>query len=247
MSFYRTIANIIHYRRGILFLLVLITGIGLYQTAQNISVNNSLSIWFRDDNPAYQEYLQFQEEQGSDQVMVIMVKTDSAFSTELLARFQLLHELLDSLPYVNTSLSLANVQYPIYSNRRLYYRTLYRTNRSPESMQQILDDLPTIKRQLVSPEGNYLFFYIQLASGKIIEQDRRAYVNGLEGSFRRILFKWEHHITGPPILNEAYSSTIFEESGLFAVLTIIVIILLLFFLLPHWHYIPIAFASVAVH
>ena len=246
MSFYQTVANIIRFRRGILFLFAIVTVLGLYQTASHLSVNNALSIWFRDDNPAYQEYLQFQEEQGSDQVMVVMIATDSTFPTKLLSRLQLLHELLDTLPFVNATLSVANVQYPIYSNRQLYYRTLYRPNRKQASMQQILDDLPTVKRQLISPQGDYLFFYAQLASGEIIEQDRRAYVQQLEAFIGRVLGNWEHHITGPPILNEAYSTTIYEESNLFAVMTILVIILLLFFLLPHWHYIPIAFASVAV-
>jgi predicted RND superfamily exporter protein len=218
--------------------------IGFLQTARNLTVNNALTIWFLDNNPQYREYLEFQKEQGSDQIVVAMIPIDSALSSAHFARLQRLHLKMDSLDYINSTLSLANLQYPLYANERLYFRNFYTADRSLEWMQKTLADLPALRDQLISEDGNFTFFYLQLDPNDIIEANRRVYVRQTVEIIRKTI--GEVHITGPPIINEAFSLTIYQESTFFAIMTVIVIISLLLFLLPHWNYLPIAFASVIV-
>lgn len=242
--FARTISSIIRYRLPILLGLGAVVLLGLVQTARHLNVDNALSIWFLDDNPAYQSYLAFQKAQGSDQVIVAMLPVEQVYEPSNFAKLNQLHATLDSLPYVNASLSLANLKYPLYANQQLFFRDFYSPDRDTVWLNQLLRDLPNIRAQLLSPKGDYIFFYAQLAAGDIIEQNRQAYVQEVEQLIRQIL--GPVHITGPPIINEAYSRTIYEESNFFAIATVIVILILLLFLLPHWTYLPIAFATVAV-
>jgi len=74
---------------------------------------HSLGIWFLESNKDYQEYLQFQEEQGSDELVIAMIPTEDALGESHVAKLRELHQKIDSLPYVDTSFSLANAKYPM--------------------------------------------------------------------------------------------------------------------------------------
>ena len=143
-------------------LLAIAMAIGGVQTLRLLTVDNSLGIWFLEDNAAYQEYLAFQEEQGSDEVVIVMIPTEDALSKNHIAQLKELHEKTDSLPYVTTTFSLVNAKYPIYSNRKLYYRNIYRASRSRESISKLLDELPALSKQLVTEDKQFSFFYLQL-------------------------------------------------------------------------------------
>lgn len=244
MHFANSIQFIIRHRIAFVALMALGMLAGLAQTVLHLKVDNSLSIWFLDNNPDYQEYLQFQTTQGSDQIVVALVPTKDAFDSTYVSRLLDLHEALDSLPYVNATMSLANIQYPVYVGRKLRYRPLYRTNRSQESMRKVLEDLPALQRQLISEDGKYCFFYAQLAPTSVIEEDRKGYVEHIVQTIEEKVEK--PIISGQPILNEAFSQSIYWESIVFAVLTVAVILILLVFMLPNVYYLPMAFLAVVI-
>ncbi len=243
MIFQRIIQFVIAYRKSILLLLFIAMVIGGLQSLLNLKLNNSLGIWFLEDNADYQEYLAFQEEQGSDEVVIVMIPTSDALSEQHIAQLKELHEKTNALPYVKTTFSLANAKYPLYSNRKIYYRNIYQAGRSRENIVKLLDELPAMTRQLVTEDKQFSFFYLQLIPANQLIH-RSQYVNNI----RRIVEESleQSHISGAPILGEAFNQTIYSESNIFGALTMVVIIALLLFLLPHWHYIPIALLAIAV-
>ncbi|PSR13789.1 MAG: RND transporter [Bacteroidetes bacterium] len=244
MTFAKWISWVLKYRVVILVLLLITVGTGLVQTARHLTVNNALSIWFLDDNPQYQQYLEFEKAQGSDQIIVAMIPVDSLYSGGYFDQLLRLHAATDTLPFIRATLSLANLKYPLYANQEIFFRDFYAPDRRPAWMAGLLTDLPDLRAQLVSADSAYTFFYLQLQPGNVIEQNRRAYVQQTVDLVRATV--GPVHITGPPILNEAFSQTIYQESTFFAALTILVVVLLLVFLLPHWTYLPIAFAGVMI-
>lgn len=235
---------ILRYRISILIVLGIIVVFGLGQTARKLTINNALTIWFLDNNPQYQEYLQFQKEQGSDQIIVAMIPIDSALSDAHFQKLRTLHNAVDTFDFIHSTFSLANLKYPLYTKQQILFRDFYTPERSLVWMQETLKDLPSIRDQLISSDQQFTFFYIQLEANDIIEANRRIYVSQVVERIKNTA--GVVHITGPPIINEAYSVTIYEESTFFAAATVVVIILLLIFLLPHWNYLPIAFATVLV-
>ena len=88
------------------------------------------------------------------------------------------------------------------------------------------------------------FFYIQLNPTPTIEAKRKD----IAGEIRTLIEKQyaNYYLTGPPVLNEAYSKGIYKESLTFGILTVLVITLLLLFLLPSKRYLIISLLSVAV-
>ena len=242
MTFQRIIQFVLDNKKSITLVLAIAMLAGLGQTMRLLKVDNSLSIWFLEDNATYREYLTFQEEQGSDELVIAMIPTEDALSRDHVAQLQALHQKTDSLPYVSATFSLANAKYPIYSNRNIQYRNIYKAERSRESIAGLLSELPTMSQQLLTKDERHSFFYIQLLPANQLKDKRTRIIEEVKNIINTTVK--ESHISGAPVLGEAFNKTIYQESNKFAVGSVAVILFLLFFLLPHWHYVPIALLSI---
>ena len=225
-------------------LLAVLVGISAYQTLQKLRVDNSLSIWFLEDDPSYKAYIDFQERFGSDEIFIAMLPVENAIGESEMATLETLHRQIEVLPYVKTTFSLAKAKYPIYANNKINFDDLYNEKRSEKGLKSLFSKLPNITSQLVTKDYKNQFFYIQLNPTPTIEEKRQD----IAGEMRGIIEKQypNYYLTGPPVLNEAYSKGIYKESLTFGVLTVLVITLLLLFLLPSKRYLVISLLSVAV-
>lgn len=235
---------IIKFRIAIIVILVVLMGFSGYQTINKLSVDNSLSIWFLEDDPSYKAYIDFQEEFGSDEIFVAMLPVKNAIGGLEKQNLLKLHATIDSLAFVKTSFSLAKAKYPIYANNSISFDNLYNENRSEKGLKSLFSKLPNIISQLVTKDYKNQFFYIQLNPTPTIEKKRKDIANEI----RNIINKQYTHyyLSGPPVLNDAYSKGIYKESLTFGILTVLVITLLLLFLLPSKRYLIISLLSVAV-
>jgi len=235
---------IIKFRIAIIVVLALLMGFSGYNTLNKLSVDNSLGIWFLEDDPSYKAYIDFQENFGSDEIFIAMLPVKNAIGeTEVLA-LKDLHKKIEALPYVQTSFSLAKAKYPIYANNKINFDDLYNAKRSEKGLKNLFSKLPNITSQLVTKDYKNQFFYIQLNPTPTVEEDRQA----IAAEMRTIIeTNYEnYYLTGPPVLNEAYSKGIYKESLIFGVLTVLVITIMLLFLLPSKRYLIISLLSVAV-
>ncbi|WP_203256540.1 efflux RND transporter permease subunit [Hyunsoonleella ulvae] len=238
------IKTIIKFRLAIIVLLAVLMGIAGYQTANKLNIDNSLSIWFLEDDPSYKAYIDFQEEFGSDEIFIAMFPVENAIGKAERQTLLQLHERIEALSFVKTSFSLAKAKYPIYNNGAIVFDDLYNTQRSEKGLKNLLSKLPNISTQLLSKDFKHQFFYIQLNPTPQIEEKREI----IAGEIRSAIESYynDYYLTGPPVLNEAYSKGIYKESLWFGVLTVLVITIMLLFLLPNKRYLIISLLSVAV-
>ncbi|MEM1001626.1 MAG: MMPL family transporter [Bacteroidota bacterium] len=245
------IAQIIRFRIPIMVILAVLMGLSAYQTTQKLSVDNSLAIWFLEDNPSYRAYIEYQEEYGSDEIFVGMIPVDNlpdgkagALDSDQIDRLSRFHRVIDSLWFVKTSYSLAKAEYPIYANNEISFQPLYDARRSERGLKNLMGKLPDISKQLVTDDYKNLFFYIQLNPTPAIEEKRDVIAGEIRGVIDR--FYGDYYLTGAPVLNEAYSKGIYKESLIFGILTIAFISLMLLFLLPSKRYLLVSLFAVAV-
>lgn len=238
------IAAIIRFRLLIIIGIVILTAISAYQTTNKLSVDNSLSIWFLEDNPSYKAYINYQEEFGSDEIFVTMLPVENAIDSSTVFRLKELHKSIDSLWYVNTSFSLAKAQYPIYANQKITFDDLYNPKRSERGLKNLFKKLPNITEQLVTSDYKNLFLYIQLKPTPTIEVKREVIASEIRSVIEQYYSKY--HLSGAPVLNEAYSKGIYKESLVFGILTVVVISLMLLFLLPSKRYLIMSLLSVGI-
>ncbi|MHA7844045.1 MAG: efflux RND transporter permease subunit [Winogradskyella sp.] len=239
-----SIETLIKFRVTILLLIAVLMGLAGYQTVNKLKIDNSLTIWFLEDDPSYQGYIDYQEKFGSDEIYVAMFPVDNVFSEEENKNLKALTADIESLPYVKTSFSLAKAKYPLYANNSIRFSDLYNPKRSEKGLKSLFAKLPNLTSQLISEDYNNLFFYVQLNPTPTIETKRKAILGEITATIEQHFTSY--HLTGPPVLNEAYSKGIYKESLLFGVLTVLVITVLLLFLLPNKRYLLISLLSVAV-
>ncbi|WP_400075620.1 RND family transporter [Winogradskyella sp. R77965] len=238
------IAFIIKFRIAIIVVLTILMSVSGYQTLKKLRVDNSLSIWFLEDDPSYKAYIDFQENFGSDEIYITMLPVENAIGESEMQALENLHKQIEALPYVNTTFSLAKAKYPIYANNKINFDDLYNDKRSEKGLKNLFSKLPNIISQLVTKDYKNQFFYIQLNPTPTIEEKRQDIAGEMRGIIERQYSNY--YLTGPPVLNEAYSKGIYKESLTFGILTVLVITLMLLFLLPSKRYLIISLLSVAV-
>ncbi|PQV49518.1 hypothetical protein CLV33_103152 [Jejuia pallidilutea] len=239
-----SIQFIIKFRIVIIVMFTVLMALAGHQTLNKLSVDNSLSIWFLEDDPSYKAYIEFQEKFGSDEIFIAMLPVKNAIGENDVNALKQLHQDIETLPYVKTTFSLAKAKYPIYANDKIIFDDLYNPKRSEKGLKSLFSKLPNIASQLVTKDYKHQFFYIQMKPTPTIEEKRQD----IAVEIRTIIDKSysNYYLTGPPVLNEAYSKGIYKESLTFGILTVLVITILLLFLLPSKRYLLIALLSVAV-
>ncbi|WP_345167115.1 efflux RND transporter permease subunit [Algibacter aquimarinus] len=235
---------IIKFRIAIIVVFAILMALAGHQTLNKLSVDNSLSIWFLEDDPSYKAYIDFQERFGSDEIFIAMLPVENAIGEPDVEALKQLHKDIESLPYVKTTFSLAKAKYPIYANNKINFDDLYNPKRSEKGLKSLFSKLPNITSQLVTKDYKHQFFYIQMKPTPTIEEKRQD----IAVEIRTVIDKSysNYYLTGPPVLNEAYSKGIYKESLTFGILTVLVITILLLFLLPSKRYLFIALLSVAI-
>ena len=240
----KIIATIIKFRIAIIAILTVGMGFSGYHTVTKLSVDNSLGIWFLEDDPSYRAYIDFQQNFGSDEIFIVMLPVENAIGETEVSLLKELHQRIELLPYVQTTFSLAKAKYPIYANNTINFDDLYNSKRSEKGLKGLFSKLPNITSQLVTKDYKNQFFYIQLKPTSTVEEERQVIADEIRAIIQTIYE--HHHLTGPPVLNEAYSKGIYKESLIFGVLTIVVITIMLLFMLPSKRYLIISLFAVAI-
>ena len=241
-SLEKSIGFVIQFRLVFMSLMGLLMVLSGVYTLKNLSIDNSLGIWFLEEDPSYQAYIEYQETYGSDEIFMVMLPVPNALDQDQIDQLEALNTALDKLPFVETAYSLAKAKYPVIVGKKLRFRPLYEEKRSEKSIKNLWEDMPEVVQQLVSKDYKNLFLYVQLRPTPDIEKDRKDIAQEIETLISRY-FK-SYHITGPPVLNEAYNKGIYKESLLFGGLTVLVITLVLLWFLPRKKYLLIALFSV---
>ncbi|MDB4031497.1 MMPL family transporter [Flavobacteriaceae bacterium] len=239
---HKSIGFVIQFRWLLIVLGVLIVGISALQTLKKLSIDNSLGIWFLEEDPSYKAYIEYQETYGSDEIFIVMLPVSYALEQKNVDLLRALNNSLDSMPFVQTAYSLAKAKYPVIAGKKVSFRPLYEEKRSEKSIKKLWGDMPEVMSQLVSKDFKNLFLYVQLRPTPSIEKDRKDIAQEIETVISR--YFESYHITGPPVLNEAYNKGIYKESLLFGGLTVLVITLMLLWFLPSKKYLLIALFSV---
>ena len=170
--FQKIIEFILKFRIAISFFIFALCMYSSWLIFTQLKVDNSLTIWFLENDPPYQEYIEFQEEQGSDEIIVVMIPTENAYSKSHLNKLNNLHSKIDSVENVNTTFSLVKAQYPIFANNKMYLRNIITEKRSDKAIDNLLKKLPAIRDNLLANNNTQSFFYIQLKSFSAVEKNK---------------------------------------------------------------------------
>ena len=225
------VKRLIQFRYAFITLIAVATVFSVWAISGGLQIDNSLAIWFLEDDETYLEYQQFQRDYGSDEIVIAALPISYQQLPKQINVLDALSIDLERLSGVQSVFSIAQARYPIPMGGGLRWAPFYDPMRQDTQQQRLFNELVDYRAQLVSEDLEYAFLYTQLSSSDQIEAERSALIAAIEQTIKR--YYEEAHITGPPILNQEYNKALQKEAGVFGILTLLVIALMLIFLLPN--------------
>ena len=236
-----TVTAIIKYRRLLAAFLFCILIFSFYHLSK-IKIDNSLSIWFVKEDATFESYKAFQEDSGSDEIIIASIPLKFQ---ELKVQEPLVRTLQDTLRKniaVSKTYSLFDANYPLYVGGELVPTKLYDSKRSNPSQLKLLQQFSDLSNQLISENRENLFLYVQLLPSDQIEAVKSKEIESIISVVKE--YYPQSIISGPPVLNEAYNEGLFLEAVVFGSISFIIILFLLFRLLPSRRYVGVVIGSI---
>ena len=202
----RFVGFIFRFRWALVVLLAALSFCSLTAIARGLQVDNSLGIWFLEDDDTYKEYLQYQRDYGSDEIIIAALPITFAALPTTVSALNELADAVEAVDGVNTTFSLAKAVYPVPTSQGLRMAPFYDAKRQEQQQLALFEQLKDYRKQLLSEDLRYTFFFVQLEESTLIEKERSALVSKMESIIRSHFSS--AHISGPPILNEAYNSAL---------------------------------------
>ena len=89
----------------------------MFSTVQKLAIDNSLSIWFLEDNSRYKDYLDYQEEYGSDEIIIALLEVENALDSSAVEQLKALSAALEGLDFVELVFNFPTRSTPIFQGR----------------------------------------------------------------------------------------------------------------------------------
>lgn len=143
------IGGIIYTYRYLVLFLLLLSCIFLWPSVKKaIEVDNSLSVWFLEDDPVLLQYQEYKQHFGNDESVVILIKdAETILSKSYFQSFINITNSLESIPEVDAVLGPGNVQVPTKNLLGPGGRNLIDENSEPGEVLSDLEDYPYINNQ----------------------------------------------------------------------------------------------------
>ena len=201
------------HRWYVVFGLITIT-IGVGQFARLLHVDNSVEVWFVDDDPALLSYKTFFEEFGNDEVIVTAITgTTSALDPMRMERLERISELLQDVEGVERVLSLATL---------------------PEGRMELAEEVERgrVASKLVGEDGTTQVVYAWLEASSHIDAQRAAVLERVRMVYDEQLKGHEEraHHAGMGVMYDALNQATLGEGAMFIGLSYLVVILALWFI-----------------
>ena len=135
------------------FLLLLVTVMAccvLWPSVRSaVKVDNSLTIWFLEDDPALKEYHAFHEKFGNDEVVIVVVEDrKTLLSTKYFSSFIAMTKALEALPEVQLVAGAGNADVVSKDLFGILSKPLLTDSSEPGDVQLDLEEMPALKEQL---------------------------------------------------------------------------------------------------
>ena len=221
--------NIFRFRYYIVVTVLLITVIGI-QLLTKIKIDNSLSIWFKQNDKVWQDYWQFRSFFEDDESLIVIYKNDSLFTQSQVDLNRKLSDEIGKLNHVETVISITNFTIPYLVGSTLRYRKLIPNSVSdPISLKQKVISKKILVGNLVSQDGNATGIVVTLDTS--LNEVRSQFIKEIETLLQSDIYKTnKYYLAG----NIAFSTELYrlavEESGHMVLISFLIMFVLVSFL-----------------
>lgn len=202
--------------RYLLLLIIMAVCAALWPGVQAaLVVDNNLSAWFLDDDPALEAYRAFQQRFGNDEVIILAVHDQHTVLTPgYLAAFVALTRELEALPAVAGVTGPGNAALPV---RSLVggTRPLLKPGTTAAQVRQALQPLPTLRQSLFTDDYQTTRFLIQLRQLPDFDNRRGEILTQVQQLVYRHFSPQQAHFGGVGIIYAGLNALSQHDFGLF--------------------------------
>lgn len=167
--------------RYYLLLLVLpIVGLLFSPMVESLRVDNSLSVWFKENDPVLETYEQFQSTFGSDEVVVIIYKpTDETLSSSI-QRLNNLTLKMEQMEEVNLVSSINTIQVPERFGLALSQNSIVDVHYTDEQNLGRIQQYESLSKYFYHPQNGSFRILVQLQNVPDIDEKRGEIIHNIK-------------------------------------------------------------------
>jgi predicted RND superfamily exporter protein len=234
--FKSTAAFMVHYR-GLLFAaLVLVCIAGLY-FARNISIDNSLELWFLDGDPALAAYREFKEKYGNDEIILAMIdcSEQGMFSPAMLnAVYKASKAIDEDKENFRRVLSVGLAPYIGLHGEELIIEDMMSgpvaDEAGAEAVRRRFMDDPFKRRILQNASSTWAIIIAEPVAGKDMDVRRPLIIE----SVRSKLAVFSYRLAGMGVMYDELNRLSIQDGAIFNTIAYVVIASLVFILYRSW-------------
>jgi len=201
-----------------------------------LNVDNSLSIWFLDDDPQLQRYRELQEKFGNDETVFLLVRnTRELLEDDFLERLRLFSDSVANLQQTGSVISAGNVRIP--KGRMLGMVntvSLADAGLDVSERKELMNQNPALSRQLFTEDFRATRILIQPYQGAGYEEERKAYLAQLRTLADNYFKQESFHLAGVGVIYDALNRLSEQEFGVFLGIAYLLIFVLIFLIYRSW-------------
>ncbi len=215
---------------GMLIGATCIAGLGL-KTA--VVPDNSIRVWFLDDDPKLVDYHQFHERFGNDEVILLHVHEPGGIvQPAVLRRLDGLVKELEAQAGVARIDSLLNAKDMVLTKTGRAFARIIRSPMidDPKHLQHIGDmalESPLIRDRLLSADGKQAMLWIQMAVTDDFDNQRDLFVGQVRASAAKHLGEMSYALAGMGVIYTGLNQALEHDFGLFMSMTYLVMFITL--------------------
>ncbi|OIN56627.1 efflux RND transporter permease subunit [Arsenicibacter rosenii] len=207
----------LYHLRYYLLLLTLVCCVWLWPGIRSaVQVDNSLTVWFQQDDPALVRYQQFQERFGNDEVVIATVTAPESLLTPAhLHTLIRLTSALETLPDVDQVIGPGNMQIPVKGALGIDSEPLLTDTTSAATLTARLRYRPTLRQQLFNEDYTTARLLIVLKKIPDFDTRRGRILTGIQQTARRYIGSEQWHVGGIGIIYTGLNTLSQQDFGFF--------------------------------
>jgi len=210
-------------------LIVLGASLGLKQA---VIPDNSLKVWFLQDDPLLKNYQKFHDHFGNDEVIIIALDFKrNIFNTDDLNKINIITRSLQTVPGIDQVTSITNVQNIYDTNDEIFFDKLIPDNfiKYDEKDLKLAHERslnnPLINNRIINTPGDVTLIWAQMKTN--IDAQRDEIVEVVKNTVNTHLTSETVHFGGVGIIYSALNKATTHDFGLFILISYIMMIIFL--------------------
>ncbi|MDR9442952.1 MAG: MMPL family transporter [Schleiferiaceae bacterium] len=229
---------------------VLLVGLGIWLAPglqRALEVDNSLTVWFIEEDPALQSYYQYQENFGNDEVLILAIhQEEGLLRRQPLRQIHRLSDSLQKLAPVAQVYGPAGVRLPSANPLSTATRPFLGAQPRPERIRRLLAEQPFLQQQFFSEDHQTVRLVIKLAKLPDFQQRRSEILAEVKQAARHFFPPEELLYGGVGVIYEALNQLSMRDFALFTGAGYLLMFFLLYGIYRRWRHVAFALLSIAL-